>query len=226
MGEGGDMMTNVDSIDVPERIKALPVDPVRKVPVPWFVAWVDGRPEFRVMDGEKFKERRCWVCEEPLGRNMTFVLGPMCAINRTSSEPPGHTGCARYSARRCPFLSRPHMDRREGGLEELETEHAGEMIRRNPGVTLLWTTRGYAPFGDGRGGVLFRVGDPDSVEWYREGRPATRAEVEESIRTGLPILEAMAAGQAGAPEALAARVAGLGPLLPSAMAGVESESAS
>jgi hypothetical protein len=192
-------MTTPDE-NIPSRILALPVDPVRKVPVPWFVAWVDGKPEFRAADASKLvravREKRCWVCGEPLGRLMTFVVGPMCGLNRTSAEPPSHTECARYSARACPFLTRPGMDRREAGLEKLcPHSPAGEMIKRNPGVTLLWTTRGYRVFGDGKGGALFRLGDPTGLEWFCEGRPATRAEVAESVRTGLPILEDMAQRQ-------------------------------
>lgn len=191
----------LEGVAIPGRIRALPLAP-NGFPVPWFVAWVDGVPEFRAMDYAKFvraiKEKRCWVCGEPLGKLMTFVVGPMCGINRTSSEPPSHLECARFSARYCPFLSRPHMDRRENGLEEIGAcPAAGHMIRRNPGCTLLWTTRAYSLFGDGAGGVLIRIGEPDSVEWWREGRAATRAEVEESVRTGLPVLKAMVAEQGG-----------------------------
>lgn len=187
-------------VDLPARIAALPVGP-NGFPVPWFVAWVGGVPEFRAMDHRKFvlaiRERRCWVCGEPMTRHLTFVAGPMCGINRTSSEPPSHTECARFSARYCPFLARPNMVRREGGLDELGATSAGFMIRRNPGAVMLWTTRQYRTFDDGRGEVLIRLGDPEAVEWYREGRPATRAEVEESVRAGLPSLEDLARGDGG-----------------------------
>ena len=196
-----------DPIDIPSRIAALPIDPVRKIPVPWFVTWIDGKPEFRGADRRKMvravKEKRCWVCGDRLGRHMTFVAGPMCGLNRTSAEPPCHTECARYSARACPFLARPHMVRREGGLDTLGAVPAdGHMITRNPGVTLLWTTLSYSLFGDGAGGTLFRMGEPTALEWFCEGRAATRAEVAESVRTGLPILEEMARQQEGALERL------------------------
>ena len=61
------------------------------------------------------REKRCWVCGDPLGVHLTFPIGPMCALNRTISEPPSHHECASWSARNCPFLSRPHMVRREDG---------------------------------------------------------------------------------------------------------------
>src|SRR5713226_4149106 len=187
---------------VPDRMKHLPLDE-RGNPVPWFVAWVDGKPEFRAMDGQKFKrairEKRCWVCGLTLGVYKTFVAGPMCGINRTSSEPPSHLECARWSARNCPFLSNPQMVRREdeftvkcGGEDSV----AGVGLTRNPGVTMLWTTRTYEVFPDPRqkgSGYLLTMGEPESVEWYRCGKPATRAEVVESVESGLPALEAIAA---------------------------------
>lgn len=178
----------------------------RGYPVPWFVAWRDDNtPEFRAMDGDKFiaaiKWKLCWVCGERLGVNMTFVAGPMCGINRTSSEPPGHYECATWSAVNCPFLNNPHMVRRED--EEFSNQHlrdnsAGIAIARNPGVTMLWNTRSYEVFDDGKGGYLITMGNPESVEWYCRGRKATRLEVEESIDSGLPSLLAMAKLQEGA----------------------------
>lgn len=191
---------------MPERMARLPV--ARGFPVPWFVDKVDGQYDHRVMDGRKLEravlDRLCWVCGVPLGRYAAFVVGPMCLVNRTSAEPPSHVDCADYSARACPFLSRPDAVRREGGLPPAEQRKcAGEMIRRNPGVTLVWGVTKWSVFGDGRGGVLHSLGEsPTFVRWYREGRPATRAEVEESIDSGIGILEAEAAKQAGGLQAL------------------------
>lgn len=176
----------------PYRIAKLPV--FRGFPVPWFVSWLEnGEPEFRAMDGRKLKqaiaEDLCWVCGEKLGQYKTFVVGPMCAVNRVSAEPPSHLECAHYSACNCPFLSKPQMVRRENDLPETVEDPPGIMIRRNPGVTLLWTTKSYQLEVDARGGVLFRISEPSGVAWYREGRPATRAEVEHSTMTGLPVLQ-------------------------------------
>lgn len=192
---------DVNSTDMPARIRSLPLCPKRNVPVPWFVDYIDGVPEFRAMNPEKrtlaVRTKLCWVCGEALGKYMTFVAGPMCGINRTSSEPPCHHECAQWSARNCPFLSKPQMTRREGGMEGSEVA-AGHGIMRNPGVTLLWTCRSYTLFGDGMGGWLIQMGEPTGVEWWALSKPATRAQVQESIRTGLPALEAMAAEQEGA----------------------------
>lgn len=175
---------------LPKRMRSLPVDD-RGYPVPWFVAWLDGKPEFRAMDGRKWQaaveKHLCWVCGQPLGSRFTFVVGPMCGVNRISAEPPSHRDCAEFSARACPFLTMPKMVRRAAGLPEEVHNPGGIMIRRNPGVGLLWHTRDYkivtAP-----NGALIRMGEPFEVAWWAEGRVASRAEVEEAIATGLPLL--------------------------------------
>ena len=122
----------VDMSTMPERMRDLPVDS-RGYPVPWFVAWQDGKPEFRAMDGDKFrravKEKLCWVCGARLGVHMTFVAGPMCGINRTASEPPCHADCAVWSATNCPFLANPRAVRREADLApEAPREYGGLWI--------------------------------------------------------------------------------------------------
>lgn len=183
-----------DLIPEPANVRHLPVDPKRGVRVPWFVAWVDGEPEFRATDKFQLAVRfdLCWVCGRRRGRYATFAIGPMCVVNRVTAEPGCHKDCAVWSARVCPFLARPHARRRENNMPPQSTPAAGIMIKRNPGVVALWTTRRWRRFGDGRGGLLFRLGAPDEVTWWAQGRAATRAEVDASINTGLPILREQA----------------------------------
>lgn len=182
---------------VPVRMRKLRVD-ARGYPVPYFVADVDGKPDFRVANAEKWraavKQKRCWLCGELLGKWLTFVLGPMCAITRTTSEPPCHLDCAQFAATACPFMILPRAKYREADLPVGHIPPAGEAIKRNPGCVGLWTTLGYSTFPALRGekGTLITVGAPAAVLWYAEGRQATRAEVWESINSGLPILLASA----------------------------------
>lgn len=176
---------------LPARMLDLPLDD-RGYPVPWFVVEVDGKPEFRLADAKKWvraiNQRLCWVCGQRLGKHLTFVVGPMCAVSRVTLEPPCHLDCAQWSARNCPFLARPHMVRREGDLPE-EAFSAGVPIPRNPGVTMLWTTFSFSVFPDAKGGRLIGLGDLESYQWYAQGKtPASRAAVEHSIDTGLPLL--------------------------------------
>lgn len=199
--------------DVPRGIRELPVDE-RGYPVPWFVQWVDednratepghGTPEFRVMDSRKLEraiaEGLCWVCGRHLGRLGSFVLGPMCAVNRNSAEPPSHIDCALWSVRACPFLTRPGMRRREGGLPEGHREPDGVMLRRNPGVMLVWVSDTWYPhtFRNPLNNQIERlidIGEPVKTLWYREGRRAIREEILESIEGGIPTLMELAERQ-------------------------------
>ncbi|MGW4043016.1 hypothetical protein [Streptomyces sp. NPDC004721] len=176
----------------PPRIARLPRNHAG-YPVPWFVAWIDGMPDFRVIGAGKLDDairfRACWLCGEPLGANAAFVIGPMCAINRVSPEPPSHRDCADYAARACPFLTTPDMRRRDSQLPDNTVEPDGIMLRRNPGVALVWVSRTWRLQPHLR---LWTVGDPIETRWYAEGRPATRAEALASITSGLPLLRAEA----------------------------------
>lgn len=213
-------MLRPELLDLPARIRALPLDP-RGYPIPEFVETVNGVRDFRFMSQKHWtrcvKHRRCWVCGDALDATFAFVIGPMCGVNRTTSEPPCHVECAVWSARFCPFLSRPHMVRREDELTEATAGNAaGCPILRNPGVALVWVTRDYSVWLDDERRPLIEVGKPRRVEWYAEGRKATREEVEQSIRTGLPLLERLAEQEEGAAAALAEKVAALQALLPAA----------
>jgi hypothetical protein len=178
---------------LPERLRHLVIDE-RGFPVPWFVAWFDGKPDHRVINKSKVavahNRSLCWMCGQQLGVHKTFPIGPMCSITRTIAEPPSHLDCARYAAKACPWITRPHAKRREAALPDEELTQAPGMIKRNPGVLCLWTTRSYKPYHPGKDPreVLFELGDPEHTEWYAEGRPALRSEVLESIKTGLPLL--------------------------------------
>lgn len=176
---------------LPRNMRDLPIDR-RGYPVPFFVEWINGEPDFRVASRGKLDRcillKLCWICGKPLGKRIVaFTIGPMCAINRISSEPPQHPECAEFAARACPFLTMPKMKRREEGLPEQRVAPPGEFVQRNPGVTLIWLTRrwelNYQPTG-----YLFEIGAPIKAMWYAEGRRARRSEVLDSIQSGLPVL--------------------------------------
>lgn len=201
-------MIPLDQLQTPPAIDRLPRDRHGR-PIPWFVHRdADGTPDFRVIRHGGIHEATaydlCWVCGRQRGRHAAFVIGPMCAVNRVSAEPPSHLECAIYSALACPFLSTPTMVRRERGIDHHHV--AGVMIPRNPGVALVWSTRTWRTF-LAPNGVLFDVGEPSACRWYAEGRAATRAEVLHSIDTGLPLLREQAARQRGADAELDAMTA-------------------
>lgn len=190
----------VRDLDMPPAIRSLPIS-AEGYPVPWFVAWmVDGKaqakrsigvPDFRVIHPDAMvqahNKQRCWLCGQRRGVWGAFVVGSMCAINRVSSEPPSHLACAEYAVKACPFLTQPRMVRNTKNMLD-DGYIAGIPIMRNPGVTAIWVTKSYRVM-DTPGGVLFRLGEPHEVTWWREGRRATREEILASINSGLPVLE-------------------------------------
>lgn len=172
----------------PERVASLPISN-RGYPVPFFAYIMpDGQPEFRVVDNDKaiqaVRDRLCWVCGKPLGAYKAFVIGPMCTVNKVSADGPCHLECAHYSVIACPFLVKPQMERREKGLPEHQEKEG--MIKANPGVMAVWTTRHFsiAPVK----GLIFYLGQPEHVTWWKEGRPANREEVMKAFNNGLPRL--------------------------------------
>lgn len=197
-------------------------------PVPWFVEYIDGVPDFRVMSAAKWaravRARLCWICGQPLGKHLAFVAGPMCGVSRSSAEPPCHLDCARYAVQACPFLLLPNAHRREAHLPEGVTVLPGHTAR-NPGVAMLWLTDSYrtfvvpdwidvpnwlaklsgGPIAVRQGARLIEMGPPHVVEWWSEGRAASREAVKASIDDGLPKLLALAK-QDGSELELAARV--------------------
>jgi hypothetical protein len=190
-------------VELPQRMKHLPRDK-RGFPVPYFVQWQDGQPLFPIFDPTKWircvTKARCWVCGDELGRWMTFAIGPMCVVNRISSEPPCHAECANFSMRACPFIINPAMRRvpteRYGDVQP----PGGIMETRNPGVMVLWPTRKYMIVRTDSGPVL-KVGDPVGVTWWTRGREATAEEARAGFEDGVVALRKRALELDG-PEAL------------------------
>lgn len=195
----------VRDIPMPPSVRALPISD-QGFPVPWFVCWLVndnpvqrgfGVPDFRIVHPgaieEAHRKQRCWICGQKRGAFGAFVIGPMCAVNRISAEPPSHLICAQYAVKACPFMAQPRMAR---NVKDMPPDHFAVegMIRRNPGASLIWVTRSYRVLPADRG-VLFRIGAPHDVSWWAQGRPATRAEILASIESGIPDLERAAVEQ-------------------------------
>lgn len=174
----------------PARIQRLPKDE-RGYPVPRFVHWEGGKPDFRIIEdgfrARAFRQGLCWLCGEPMGVHKVYVIGPMCVINRTTSEPACHRDCAEFAAKACPFLVKPRMRRNEKDLDP-EAHSDGVGLKRNPGCCCLYEAKQAKAFSDGRGGWLIRLGEPQRIDWWAEGRQATRAEIQASIDGGYPLL--------------------------------------
>jgi hypothetical protein len=183
-------------IPLPRHFVGRPLSPTG-FPVPWFVSMRDGVPDFVNIHPEKVVEainrKVCWLCGERLGRYLAFTIGPMCAVNRISAEPPTHLDCARYAVLACPFLVNPRARRNDAAKVPEGGNRFGTMIEDNPGMTAIWITHDYRLGIDReKGGAGFHLGAPLAVEFWKEGRPATRAEVAAKMEERIPILREVA----------------------------------
>lgn len=180
------MIVRHDLPKPPRAIARLPVDE-RGYPVPWFVAYFGGKPDFRVTDPRKFaiacQASRCWICGGSLRERKAFVFGPMSAIQAISGEPPNHPACATYAVQVCPFLVLPRAKRRLANLPNAtEVATTALMIAANPGISALWITRRRSRVTvNADGSPLIVVGEPEAVQWYTHGRRATPTETRASL---------------------------------------------
>jgi hypothetical protein len=180
----------------PTRIADLPTDP-RGYPVPWFVSWREGTPNFPVIDAHKlgvaWNNELCWVCGGKLGAHRGWVVGPMSVIEGATPEPPSHYDCALFSVTSCPHLTTPAARYRQSDESAPDYAPQANISKSRSAATAIWLTkgRGATPFKAGRG-TLFGLGEPTRLEWYVAGRRATPEEVGAAIAVALPTLKAAA----------------------------------
>ncbi len=206
------MSTHAEIVaEMPFALSLRPRDS-RGYPIPWFTPIIDGVPDFRIVPlGQAqlaVKLQCCWICGTRLRLPCAYVVGPMCAVNRVSAEPPSHMECAIYAAKACPFLARPQLDR---APKPDGATSPGMMIERNPGVACVWITESPSYV---VAKSLFDLGDPLRVRWYYRSRKATRAEVLASIESGLPVLREVAEAQEGGTEELESMLSAAMELVP------------
>ena len=182
----------LESTVMPGRIRSLPRGP-RGYPIPWFVGTgPGGQPDVRVQDPGSFRralaESLCWVCGQRLPKRVAFVLGPVRAINRVTADPPSHEECVEYSVKVCPFLAAAPGQPAAAGGPAWERSDVGA------GGSVVWVTglagvSLFRPAGARESQRLVEFGNPVRVTWWREGRPATRAQAEELLLGGLATLQ-------------------------------------
>jgi hypothetical protein len=111
-------------------------------------------------------------------------------------------------------MNNPEAERRVDETIGYHDDRRVGAIQRNPGIAMLWTYRDYSVWRPQPNQVLITMGEPSQVEFFRCGKPATRAEVMASIDSGLPHLTSVARTEQGALAALEKAVAVFAPFLP------------
>lgn len=130
------------NLEIPKELAHLKIDK-RGYPVPYFVSWVDGEPEFRFMDAHRVKmiiERKvCHICGLKLPKDyFYFISGPIGLQNRISSDAAMHKVCAEFSLRACPHLYLQKSERRENDeLGKIVGSNPSPVIKGKPNTLLL-----------------------------------------------------------------------------------------
>ena len=161
--------------NIPDSMAALPLDG-RGLPVPHFVPWFDGEPDFsRVKPGAlefSHQNNLCWLCNEFLGVSKWFILDDITrCINRTASHLPSHRACAEFAAKNYPCMT--------------QAQH---------GCSCLWETNAYRVFTDLEGRITIDIGEASGATFWCDGRKASQEQVLESVRNSIGKLQAEAIG--------------------------------
>ena len=92
---------------IPDFLSHLPR--FGEYPVPFTQMWIDGKPDFRVVDPEKsikcIQEKLCAICGVRSGEFCYFIGGHYPNRSSLFVDPPMHEQCALFVSKVCPFVS-------------------------------------------------------------------------------------------------------------------------
>lgn len=123
------------NLDVPKQLAHLKIDS-RGYPIPYFVSWIDGKPEFRFLEQDRLDmilERKvCHICGKKLPQDFFyFIAGPWGLHNKISTDAPMHRLCAEFSLVACPHLYLQKAERRDN--DPLAKTLLNERAKHDPG---------------------------------------------------------------------------------------------
>jgi hypothetical protein len=104
-------------LEIPKELAHLKLD-TRGYPIPYFVSWINGQPEFRFLDPARLEmiiERKvCHICGKKLPTDFFyFITGPVGLQNRVITDAPMHRLCAEFSLKACPHIYYQKAERRD-----------------------------------------------------------------------------------------------------------------
>jgi len=117
-------------IEIPNFLKHLKVDK-RGYPIPFFVPWKNGQPDFMYQDAEKQKltteKHLCHICGKKLHKDYHyFISGIHGLTNQVASDAAMHRECAEYSLQVCPHMLYQKAERQTSGDVLIPDIHAKE----------------------------------------------------------------------------------------------------
>jgi hypothetical protein len=159
-------------ITIPPCLAHLPMH--GNLPVPWFTAWPNGKPDFRMRDpkrnNEAVRNGLCGICGrwiqlKPRTATLVYVVGPLCLKERVVYGPPQHEECARAAIELCPFLALEERDRSERAGSE-NTIVPREEVPPKPSRVGLAFVRRYSWVRGPSAQLYSFIDEPERVEWW------------------------------------------------------------
>lgn len=158
---------------LPESLAARPLDPRRRLPVPYVSEHPtrDGQPivDFTAINADRADEvgraRRCSLCGTGMGYRVAFLGGPASAANRLYSDPPGHPECMRAAVALCPYIAIGRARRATARRLQPDTVTPPGFSDTKPTEWLLGITRNYRMLRR-RGTLVFRPAPFTSIEHW------------------------------------------------------------
>lgn len=131
------------NLEIPKELSHLKIDE-RGYPVPFFVSWINGKPEFRYLNNERqemiIENKLCHICGLKLYKDYSyFISGPVGLQNRISSDAGMHRVCAEFSLRACPHLYLQKAERRQNDElgKKINARHDDVVIKEKPQTLYL-----------------------------------------------------------------------------------------
>ena len=98
---------------MPDRVRALGLDPIGNPLLFFCERGANGLVNYRAVRAEAvdrcLTHRLCYICGTTLGRNQSFLTGPVGALRQVAIDPPCHRACAVYAAQACPYFTKPKL---------------------------------------------------------------------------------------------------------------------
>jgi hypothetical protein len=139
------------NLEIPQQLSHLKIDS-RGYPIPFFVTWIDGKPEFRFLDHKRqemiIEKKLYHICGKKLNDDYNyFISGPIGFHNRISSDAAMHRVCAEFSLRACPHLYLQKADRRENDelAKEIIAKADDVLIKEKPQILILARASKFKP---------------------------------------------------------------------------------
>jgi len=102
-------------------------------PVPFVQQWIDGKPDFRVIDPNKVEEcvegKLCAICGRKLGEYCWFIGSDECKEAHMFLDAWMHEECAEFASKTCPFVS--------GKRRDYSTRPLDESVHNDPHVSAI-----------------------------------------------------------------------------------------